>query len=84
MLQLKLSATSANVQNANNISADNYNNLKKRITMIEEKISKKLSQENKLSYADEFKISASIMKNANLVFTTLSSSINLKQYVLVQ
>lgn len=49
--------------------------------MLDEKIQRKMTQESKLSQADETAIAVNMVKNANIVFSTLSSSINLKQYV---
>lgn len=68
-----------NKANVNNVLADQMDSLRKRIKQVNESMERKRSVEEPMSSHDERKRSEALMTGANIIFTTLSSSINLKQ-----
>lgn len=68
---------SKTVANADNVSADYWNVLRRRLNQINETMERKSVNTPKCK--NERRQSHHVMTGANIIFTTLSSSINLKQ-----
>lgn len=77
----RIDAMSRTVANADNVSADQLTGLRRRLNQINETLErmKSVKGANGSLNRDERKISHVLMARANIVCTTLSSSINLKQ-----
>lgn len=69
---------SKTAENANNVSADYLNKLRRRLNQINETMERKKSLNTPMC-KNERRQSHAVMAGANIIFTTLSSSINLKQ-----
>lgn len=74
----KIDAMSKTAENANNVSADHLSTLRRRLFQLNETLERKKSVNTSIT-KNERKHSCELMSGANIVFTTLSSSINLKQ-----
>lgn len=68
---------SKTVANADNVSADYLNVLRRRLNQINDTMERK--SESTMKCKNERRQSHQVMTGANIIFTTLSSSINLKQ-----
>lgn len=77
----KIDAMSKTVANADNVSADQLNVLRRRLNQINETLERQKSVKgaNNSLNRNERKFSHDLMAGANIVCATLSSSINLKQ-----
>lgn len=69
MLSIKLSS-------ADNVTADHLDVLKRRMNQLNETINKKMATNCRKS---DWEMGLELMAGANIICTTLSSSINLKQ-----